>query len=109
MDAGTRQSCFEQRRFSLVPHCPKLGPGAVAGAALLSFSPEELVRHTSGHHHTPAFSPAGPCPPGHQNQGRQQTVTIGQEGFFFLFLNKYYLIGYQQEDRSQRCYFLASN
>lgn len=82
MDAGTRQSCFEQRWPSLVPHCPKLGPGSVAGAALLSFSPEEPVRHTSGHHHTLAFSPAGPCPPGLQNQGQVTSCDSWARGIF---------------------------
>lgn len=70
LDAGTGLSCFEPRWPSLVPHCPKLGTGTVAGAALLSFFSEELVGRTSGHHHTLAFSPAGPCTPRLQNQGQ---------------------------------------
>lgn len=70
LDAANRDPYFEQRRPPLVPDCPKLGPSPLAGAALLSSIPEDLTHHASTHHHAPALSPAGPCPPGLQNQGQ---------------------------------------
>lgn len=70
MDAGNCDSRFQQRGPPLIPDHPELDPGPLVGAILLRRFLKSLVLQASSPHHTPASSPAGPCPPGVQSQGQ---------------------------------------
>lgn len=63
VDAGDHHSHTEQRRPPPLPHRPQLGSGSLAGASLFCGVTGSLVEATSSVHHTPAWSPAGTCPP----------------------------------------------
>lgn len=87
VDAGNCEPHIQQRRPTLVPNCPKLGSGPLAGATLFCWGPEHLVHHTSSYHHTPASSPAGPHPAGLQCQGQIYTFDNSLDHTVFLFSN----------------------
>lgn len=76
MDAGNRDSRFQQGGPPLIPDGPELDPGSLVGAILLRGFLKSLVLQASCPHHTPASSPAGPRPPGFQSQGQVNVSTL---------------------------------